>query len=261
MRRRIISGAVRKHCAACWAQTLLGDDLRAFACRLTESQLLQKFCKLDHLEDLKIPGKSQLQRYGQWLPEEDMRQIVDTLLASAAALDENGGQALGLAAPLDLETYFLDTTCVELNIHFPVDWVLLRDAARTLMKATILVRKRGLKVRMEEPEEFLRRMNQLCIKMTHARGKKEGKRMRKAVLREMKKLSNIIGRHAQRHRDLLEQRWQETDLKAGGAAAVNRLRCGSSVPRPDGMRLPEPVRRGSRSGRGDNQCSLCVPLS
>src|SRR5665811_1422795 len=40
------------------AQTVMGDDYRGFACRLSESQLLQWFCKLDHLEDVKIPGKS-----------------------------------------------------------------------------------------------------------------------------------------------------------------------------------------------------------
>ena len=33
-------------------------------------------------------------------------------------------------------------------------------------------------------------MNRLCMKMTHARRKKDAKRARKAVLREMKKLSN-----------------------------------------------------------------------
>jgi hypothetical protein len=109
---------------------------------------------------------------------------------------------------------------VKLHIHFPVDWVLLRDAARTLMKATILIRKRGLKVRMEEPAEFLKRMNQLCMKMTHARRKKDGKRARKAVLREMKKLSKIIAAHAKRHREVLEQRWQETDLQPGEARQI-----------------------------------------
>jgi len=106
-----------------------------------------------------------------------------------------GEQPLELAEALDLEAYFLDTTCVKLHIHFPVDWVLLRDAARTLMKATILIRKRNLKVRMEEPEEFLKRMNQLCMKMSHARRKKDAQRARKAVLREMKKLSKIIAAH------------------------------------------------------------------
>ena len=43
------------------AQTISGDDFRGFACRLSESPVLQWFCKLDHLEDVKIPGKIQLQ--------------------------------------------------------------------------------------------------------------------------------------------------------------------------------------------------------
>ena len=202
-------------------QTLMGEDFRGFSCRLAESPLLQWFCKMDRLDEVRIPGKSALQRYSQWLPEADMRKVIDTLLVAAAeSKDEDGDQKLDLAEALNLESYFLDTTCVKLNMHFPVDWVLLRDAARTLMKATMLIRKRGLKVRMEEPEEFLKRMNQLCIKMTHARRKKDGKRVRKAVLREMKKLSKIIGAHAERHREVLEQRWQETDLKAGEARQI-----------------------------------------
>ena len=67
----------------------------------------------------------------------------------------------------------------------------------------MLIRKRALKVRMDEPEEFLKRMNQLCMKMTHARRKKDGKRVRNAVLREMKKLCKIVAAHAERHRDVL----------------------------------------------------------
>src|ERR1017187_9029927 len=203
------------------AQTLMGEDFRGFSCRLSESELLQWFCKMDRLDEVRIPGKSTLQRYSQWLPEADMRKVIDRLLAAAAeGKDEGGNQKLELAEALNLEWYFLDTTCVKRNMHFPVDWVLLRDAARTLMKATMLIRKRGLKVRMEEPEEFLKRMNQLCMKMTHARRKKDGKRARKAVLREMKKLSKVIAGHAQRHQDLLEQHWQETDLKEGEARQI-----------------------------------------
>jgi hypothetical protein len=199
------------------ARTLTGESLRDFGCRLAESGLLQWFCKLERLDAVvRIPGKSALQRYSQWLAEAEMRTLLDTLLAAAS----DGAQALELAEALNLEAYFLDTTCVPLHIHFPVDWVLLRDATRTLMKATILIRKRNLKVRMEEPEEFLKRMNQLCMKMTHARRKKDAKRARKAALREMKKLSKIIAGHAERHRDLLEKQWQETDLKAGEARQI-----------------------------------------
>src|SRR2546427_3683491 len=186
---RLTSQALRCHVV----QALMGEDFRGFSCRLAESPLLQWVCKMDRLDAVRIPGKSALQRYSQWLAEADMRKVIDTLLVSAAeSQDEEGNQKLKLAEALNLESYFLDTTCVKLNIHYPVDWVLLRDAARTLMKATMLIRKRGLKVRMDEPEEFLKRMNQLCIRMTHARRKKDGKRVRKAVLREMKKLSKRI---------------------------------------------------------------------
>ncbi len=203
------------------ARTLTGESLRDFGCRLAESGLLQWFCKLDRVGmEIRIPGKSALQRYGQWLPEVEMRKVIDTLLAAASDGNSEGEQPLELASALDLEAYFLDTTCVKLHIHFPVDWVLLRDAARTLMKATILIRKRNLKVRMDEPEEFLKRMNQLCMKMTHARRKKDAKRTRKAVLREMKKLSKIIAAHAERHRELLQERWRETDLKEGEARQI-----------------------------------------
>ena len=202
------------------ARTLTGESFRDFGCRLSESMLLQWFCKLDRIDTVRIPGKSALQRYSQWLPEEEMRKVIGTLLGAANAGDDSGRQTLELTEALNLEAYFLDTTCVKLHIHFPVDWVLLRDAARTLMKATMLIRKRDLKVRMEEPAEFLKRMNQLCMKMTHARRKKDGKRARKAVLREMKKLSKSIAGHAARHRELLEQRWQETDLKEGEARQI-----------------------------------------
>jgi hypothetical protein len=202
------------------ARTLTGESFRDFGCRLSESMLLQKFCKLDRIDAVRIPGKSALQRYSQWLAEEEMRKVIDSLVGAASARNEGGGQTLELNEALNLEAYFLDTTCVKLNIHFPVDWVLLRDAARTLMKATMLIRQRGLKVRMEEPAEFLKQMNRLCMEMTHARRKKDAKRARKAVLRKMKKLSKIIAAHAARHREVLEQNWKETDLKAGEARQI-----------------------------------------
>jgi len=213
--QRLSSQALRVNVA----RTLTGESLRDFGCRLAESMLLQWFCRLDRIDTVRIPGKSALQRFSQWLPEEKMRQVIGTLLGAASAADADG-QRLELKEALDLEAYFLDTTCVKLHIHFPVDWVLLRDAARTLMKATMLIRRRGLKARMEEPAEFLKRMNQLCIKMTHARRKKDAKRARKAILREMKKLEKVIAAHAVRHRTLLEQRGEETDLKQGEALQI-----------------------------------------
>ena len=206
------------------ARSLTGDSFRDFGCRLSESALLQWFCKLDRIDTVRIPSKSALQRYSQWLEEEDLRKVIDTLLGAASQPEEGGEQPLELSEALNLEAYFLDTTCVKLHIHFPVDWVLLRDAARTLMKATKLIRQRGLKVRMAEPAEFLKRMNRLCMKMTHARRRKDARRIRKETLRAMKKLSKTIAAHAERHRDELAQRWQETDLSEGEARQIiNRI--------------------------------------
>jgi hypothetical protein len=108
------------------ARTLTGDSLRDFGCRLSDSGLLQWFCKLDRVGvEVRIPGKSALQRYSQWLPETDMRKVIDTLLAAASDGKAEGKQPLDLVEALDLEAYFLDTTCVKLHIHFPVDWVLI----------------------------------------------------------------------------------------------------------------------------------------
>src|SRR5450755_2328 len=47
------------------ARTLTGESFRDFGCRLSESMLLQRFCKLDRIDRVRIPGKSALQRYGQ----------------------------------------------------------------------------------------------------------------------------------------------------------------------------------------------------
>jgi hypothetical protein len=94
---------------------------------------------------VRFPGKSQLQLYQEMASESELRDVVNSLTDSAA----EKGSPLELEEPLDLGMQFLDSTCVELNIHYPTDWLLLRDAVRTLMKATMLNRKRGLKVRMD----------------------------------------------------------------------------------------------------------------
>ena len=180
--------------------------------RLAECPLFQWFCGLDCLEKVKVPSKSQLQRFENWLPAQEMDLMVGRLIEAASQTDpQSGVNRLWLERQIELDTVWLDSTCVKANIHFPVDWVLLRDATRTLMKATGLIRAQGLKKRMQEPACFIGRMNQLCIQMTHVGGKPESKKARKKVLRSMKKLQKVIQQHALRHRDLLDAEWESTD--------------------------------------------------
>jgi len=115
--QRLCSQALRSNVA----RSLTGDSFRDFGCRLSESTLLQWFCKLDRIDTVRIPSKSALQRYSQWLEEEDLRQVIDTLLGAASDGEEGSEQTLELSEALNLEAYFLDTTCVKLHIHFPVD--------------------------------------------------------------------------------------------------------------------------------------------
>jgi hypothetical protein len=126
-----------------------------------------------------------------------------------------------LSKPIDFSQCYLDSTCIQANIHFPVDWVLLRDATRTMCKAIKRIRKLGLKNRMPcEPHELMRRMNTLCIMMTHARRKKGAKKNRKAILRKMKKLVKRVAKHAMAHFTLLEKHRLQTGLNLNQANQI-----------------------------------------
>src|SRR5271165_6580121 len=178
---------------------------------MADSPLLQWFCQVGQLERVKVLAKSTIQRYATWLPEEEMREVINGLLRKAGAAMVNGKQVLDLEEPLDLETMFMDTTCVTANIHFPVDWVLLRDGVKSLMQSVELIRTHGLRSRMCEPQVFITKINRLSMEMTHTRRKKNGHKERKRVLREMKEVVSVVRAHAQRYHTLLEENWQATD--------------------------------------------------
>lgn len=221
------------------ARSLVDESYREFSCRLADSALLQHFCLLDTLEPIRVPSKSTLERLEKMLPEKVVRHLVSRVVLQAAegSKESGGAGALELSTPIDMDVYFLDTTCLKANIHFPVDWVLLRDATRTLMKAVALIRKYGLKHRMQEPAQFIKAMNRLCIEMTHAGRRSDSATGRKNILRLMKQVMKKVRRHAQMHRQLLVDRREQTSLSQRQAAQILR--------RLDGVlaMLPEAVRQ------------------
>lgn len=200
------------------ARLLLQHDYRELATRIADSPLLQYFCGISQVDRIKVPSKSTLQRYDKWWPEIEVRQVVHQLLNLGATAPEK----VHLPEPVDLESAFLDTTCLAANIHYPVDWVLLRDGTRTLMKAVQLIREQGLKHRMEPPESFITRINTLCIQMTHAGNKADSQRQRKKTLRQMDRLVGTVRQHAQRYRDLLDKCWEQTEWTRPQADQVLR---------------------------------------
>jgi hypothetical protein len=194
------------------ARQLTDKEYRTFSLRLAEGALLQWFCRVDRLEQVRVPTKSTLERFDKMLPEPEVRSLVDRLNRQAV----EAAEALELQRALALDVCLSDTTCVEANVHFPTDWVLLRDAVRTLMKAVKVSRKHGLKHRMPEPDQFLREINRLSMEMSLSRRRANSAKRRKLVLRRMKRLTNLVMDHAQRYSLRLQADWRErTDLHEG----------------------------------------------
>jgi hypothetical protein len=191
------------------ARHLTGESYRMFSIRLADSELLQWFVSISVFSSRKAVSKSSLERYEKYFPEEMVAENICKLLSDLTK--PNKALEVGLSETISCKNIFTDSTCVKANIHFPVDWVLLRDAARSLLGAIKTIRAQGLKHRMIEPPVLLRQMNKLCIAMTHQRRRNDSKKQRKKIFREMKKVSSCIAKHAMRYRKLLSKEWEKTD--------------------------------------------------
>ncbi|MGH8021075.1 MAG: hypothetical protein ACREIA_22895, partial [Opitutaceae bacterium] len=201
-------------------RTLLGNpSFREFSRTIASSDLLAGFCGVLRLDGIKGIAKSTLERASKFFRGEQLRWMHQVLVEMSAEPDR--AAELGLEAALPADICLIDSTCLEANIHYPVDWVLLRDVSTTLLKATRLIRGAGLLARMPcEPDAFARRMNRLCLEMTHTRRRADARRSRKRVLREMKHLLRVIGGHARRHRDRLEAGYSSTEYSQAQAARI-----------------------------------------
>ena len=223
-----------RHSLTAWRVRLLIPLLDSSAVRdveksLADSALHQWFCHIGNFERISSPSKSTIDRYKNWYDREQLREAFGILLRKAAAEElhydaalEQAVNILGFEMPSDLSEAWFDATCLKPNIHFPVDWVLLTDVVRTLMKAVALIRKHGLRNRMpgNGPKDFLKRVNRLAIEMSNSRRRKDSKKNRKRILRQIKTLTKIVEQHAIKHRDLLKNNRERSDLTQDQAAVI-----------------------------------------
>jgi len=213
---------------------LTGESHRGMAKLIAGMPLYQWFCQLQRFPVVRPPAKSTLQRYEQSVTPAQIKRLNALLVGKASGIEAR--RELRLNAPLDLDGFFMDTTCVEPNIHFPVDWVLLRDGTRTLIKAMLLIRRHGLKHRMPAPELFLRCINRQCIAMAQTVRRPEARKKRKAILREMKRVAKLVRKHAGRYRQALGARRAETDLTENEAGQILKRLDSVIVQLPEAMR-------------------------
>lgn len=202
-------------------KNLTGASYRATSKALAMTPLYRWFCGCEDFEVIRVPGKSTLADYAQWLPETAMEQVLGQL--TRAMSDESQARLIGLENELDMAVAWVDTTCVKACVHFPTDWVLMRDAVRTLTKSILTIRRHGLKSRIPEPEGFLSEINALSMGMSAAGRRKPGaKKERRRLVRKMKAVSKVVEEHGKRYRDVLDQRWAETDITRKEAEVILR---------------------------------------
>lgn len=195
----------------------LDESFIGLSRRIAESPVLQRFIGVVAMDEVKVPCKSLLQKYSKFLPAERISALVDKVVVLAR--DNHGRMGLGEAVSTD--EIFVDACCLEANIHFPVDWLLLRDAVRTLVKSILTIRRHGLIHRIPSPGSFLTQINKCCMDMASSRRKKDSRKERKRVLREMKKIAEVVRKHGRRYCDLLRENWKaETDLEKLGAEEI-----------------------------------------
>jgi hypothetical protein len=177
---------------------------------VADSLIFQWFTYTSFVDGVRPVSKSSAERFEKYFTPEQIGELVHAL--NKAVSDKQTAQELLYAeTELRFDRIFADTSCAQANIHFPVDWVLLRDAARTLVKSITLIRKQGLKHRIGRPEQLMRGVNKLCIEITHTRKKPDSKKVRKAVFRQLKAQVGVIERHGQRYLELLEESWKKTE--------------------------------------------------
>ena len=171
------------------------------ACELACNHLYQKFCGLFRIDKIEVPSAKTLERYEKMASSELLQQLVAHLNRVAAiGATDFGEQPLRLETPVNLGVEYVDATAVKARVHYPVDWLLLRDAVRTLTLAIAQARKYGVCSRLpKEPQAYRTAMNKLCIEMTHARRTKDAAKKRKAIFRRMKKLVRVVEKLSRGH--------------------------------------------------------------
>jgi hypothetical protein len=205
-------------------------SVRALEITLADSPLEQWFCFIESFDQIRAPSKSAIDRHKNLFGEHSHHRAFEMLLQKAASAPESYEpefeavvNLLGFEMPTNLLEVWYDSTCMAPNIHFPVDWVQLGDCCRTLLKAVRCIRRHGIKNRMPRggADKLLSELNALCMSLGNARRRKDSKKQRKAVLRQMKKFAKRMARHAGTHLQLLEQhREEKTTLSPAQAALI-----------------------------------------
>ena len=202
----------------------LNLPLRTFALQLAGCPLFQRFCRINRWLCTNTFSHQKINELENALSPEIVKEY-NLMLNSNVILNAETTKKLKFEKSFDLENLYGDTTCMKVNIHYPVDWLLIRDMIRTSMVLVHQIRKSGIKIRMPySPSECTSGINKLCIEMHNSYRCKDANKKRKAIFRKMKKyLKQVLG-HVESHMIALKESPAQSNLSHLAATRiVNRL--------------------------------------
>lgn len=202
------------------AHSVCGESFKKFAIRLADSNTLQWFCGYDDPIIKKIPGKSKLHTLSKLIPIDILLETSDYIMSKF------GKSSSSLTEKIDLSSLYVDSTCVNLNVHHPIDWILLKDAVKTIVKSIKCLRSHGLKHRISPPDGFIKQANRIVMDMTLSRShrRNESKKKRKRLFRELKTLLRTVSGHGVRYVSLLHKEQKTCTLSVAQAEQIsNRM--------------------------------------
>lgn len=211
---------------------LLNESYRDLAFRFADSTLCRWFIGCNSITGDSTPSKSALCEYEKYWSTDEIAEVIHSLNA-ALSDPEQSEPLLSAEMPLDFSRYYVDSTCIQANIHHPVDWLLLRDAVRTIIAAIKTIRNQGLLHRMPSPDSFLTSVNKFSMAMTQASRNRNGKKVQKKTFRKMKKLLRTVEKHGLRYALLLENEWGKTEWSKKQAELVCKRITAVTVQIPD----------------------------
>ena len=194
---------------------------RAMSTQLGLVDLYQWFCQINRFTSPVIPSSSKL-NYLELRLGDKFIQSANTKLMTYAIENSGLGKAVEVTEAIKVDDCFFDPFCLDTNVHFPTDWVLLRDASRTLTLLISRIRKYAVNRMDTSVESLMTQMNNLCIKMTACKGKKGASKKRKKVFRDMKKHAKRIALHARKHIEKLYKNRDYVDLSEESILKIAR---------------------------------------
>jgi hypothetical protein len=233
MRQCEIAHVALRHCILV---SFTQEPYRNLAFRIADSELFRWFVQLGKLDKTKAYSKSTIERFSKRFDSDEVAKLIHAL-NQVMQNREQAEQLLYQQAVLKFDKIFADCTCIEANIHFPVDWLALRDGVTTLIAAIKLIRGQGLLHRMPQPQSLSAEMSKLCIGMSQSRKRKNAKKQRKQLLRKMKKLVKRVMAHSERYLQMLMERREETSWSAIEARVIVERVNGILEQLPKAMKL------------------------